>query len=110
MGYHRNRDSSYSPDQCVTDLKNDMQAVANKVGHLGKPVIVGETGWQSRMYGDSSVAKLQEYYTKITKHVYQVRDPNIQPLGNGMALARYRTNPSGQTCVESAFLQESAFR
>merc|ERR1712050_653538 len=78
--YHRNRDSCYSPDQCVTDLKNDMQAIANKVGHLGKPVIVGETGWQSSKYRDSSVSKLQEYYTKITQHVYQVGDPNIQSM------------------------------
>merc|ERR1712039_770438 len=53
---------------------------ANKVGHLGKPVIIGETGWQSRMFPDAKDANLQEYYTKITKHVYQVRDPNIQSM------------------------------
>jgi len=57
-----------------------MQKVNNKVGHLGKPVIIGETGWQSRGHKDSSVAKLQEYYNKITKHVYKTRDPNIQSM------------------------------
>merc|ERR1711881_376001 len=70
----------YTPDQYVTDVHNGLQAVHDKVGHLGKPVIIGETGWQSRMYRDSSVAKLQDYYNKITKHVYKTRDPNIQSM------------------------------
>merc|ERR1711953_1576879 len=56
------------------------QGVQDKVGHLGKPVVMGETGWQSRMYAAASVAKEREYYCKITKHVYQTTDPLIQSI------------------------------
>merc|ERR1712151_841661 len=73
-------DRSYTPDDNVAAVRNDLQKVHDKVGHLGKPVIIGETGWQSAKYPASSIQGLQEYYNKITQYVYGTRDPNIQSM------------------------------
>lgn len=79
--YHGHRDDpSWTPDKQIAAVHDEAQGVQDKVGHLGKPVVVGETGWQSRMYVTSSVAHLQEYFTKITKHVYGETDPLIQSM------------------------------
>jgi len=44
--------------------------VEEKIGDLGKPMIIGESGWQSEGYLVSSVCNLREYYIRITRHVY----------------------------------------
>jgi len=78
--FQRRYDSSYTPDAHFAAVLNNLQDVHNRVGYLGKPVILGETGWQSRMYPAASVAGLQQYYNKITNHVYKTRDANIQSM------------------------------
>lgn len=63
-------DGSWTPRQQVEAVKRQEREVMDKIGHMNKPIIIGESGWQSRMYSSSSVYNLRNYYVLITRHVY----------------------------------------
>jgi len=63
-------DASWTPRRQVEKVKAQEAEVVAKIGAMGKPMIIGETGWQSRGYVTSSVGELREYYIRITRHVY----------------------------------------
>jgi exo-beta-1,3-glucanase (GH17 family) len=63
-------DWSWTPRRQVEAVKLQESEVMGKIGGMGKPLIIGESGWQSRGYSASSIANLRNYYVLLTRHVY----------------------------------------
>jgi len=63
-------DEGWTPRKQVEAVKQQEREVMEKIGSMGKPIIIGESGWQSRGYSASSVYYLRNYYVLITRHVY----------------------------------------
>jgi hypothetical protein len=63
-------DGDWTPSKQVEAVKQQEREVMAKIGSLQKPIIVGESGWQSRMYKASSIYYLRNYYVLITRHIY----------------------------------------
>jgi len=70
-GHHgKRRDGSWTPQQQVLAVRNELLKQMDKIGSFNKCVIIGETGWQSRGHAASSISRAQEYYIAITRYVY----------------------------------------